>query len=79
MFTFNEQNVLFHYSYQNLICCQDLGNQFVVMKCSMIFGQYIFFSSQFCLVASYLSQILSTLVKVIQKCVHKLVLEQVTY
>ena len=32
-----------------------------------------FFSSQFCLVASYLSWVFSTLLKVIHKCVHKLI------
>ena len=74
MCTLSEQHALFHYSYQNLSCCQYLGNQFLGMKCSMIFDLQIFFSPLLCLVASYLRRIFSTLVKVFQKCVHKLIL-----
>ena len=39
MCTFSEQHVLSRYFYQNLSSCQDLGNQLVMMKCSVIFGQ----------------------------------------
>ena len=41
-------------------------------KCTFCGGKF-FFSSQFCLVDCYLRRVFSTLMKVIQKCVHNLV------
>ena len=46
---------------------------------SHFWSVYLFFSSQFCLVASYLSRIFFTLFKVIQKCLHKLIFRIVVF
>ena len=42
MFTSSKHHVPFHYYYQNMSYCQNLGNQSVLMKCSMIFDQKLF-------------------------------------
>ena len=73
MCTLFEQHVPFYQPYQNPSCYQDLGNQFYWWNIQLFLICKCFFSSQLCLVASYLSWISSTLLIVIQKCVHKLI------